>query len=196
MAETLYLFRHCAVDPRLRVIGRGSLDYPLSSEGEKMSLEIVQFLYDKQIQRVITTGRRRTDIVGIELAKKGTEHVIEKRFQELHIPPVKSWEKIQQEFPEIAIAYCQDIDALAFPVGETPMQVRNRVVQGWLDLQRQQIGRIAIIGHDTSNQWLLAHLKNNGVSQLLPQALGGMYEIQFFNGIAKFSQENVLIMGT
>lgn len=177
--DTLFVVRHCAVDSRLRGVGRGVLDYPLSPEGEAMSARIAAHLRGK-VDTVITTGRRRTKIIGDLLEPHGVTHVVERRFQELHIPPAMPWEEFCQNHPEDARRYGQDIDALAFPSGERPEQVRNRVLAAWQEWSHARIRRLAIIAHDTSNQWLLAHLRGDGDSApSAPQALGGIIEVAF-----------------
>lgn len=177
--KTFYVFRHGAVEERYRKCFRGRLDCALSDEGERASRAMARFLIDKQAEVVITTGRRRTDVVGKILARSGIAHIVDDRFQEVDFGEWegKTWEEIEVEYPLEVPSYVKAPESFVFPSGEAVADVRARVISAWEDLLEKGYGRIGLVAHRLVIACLTTHLRGMRISQAEPLGMSELLRI-------------------
>lgn len=192
----IYIFRHGDVDPTFQRRFRGRIDCALSEEGLEQSKTIAAFLSESGVERVITTGLRRTDTVGRLAREHGVVHMIDPRLQEVDfgIWQGKTWKEIGRLTPIEAELFDTKPDSLIFPSGESVEAVKRRIAEAWRDLLIIGKRQVAIIGHSFTNACLLAHILGKSVSDI-PRKVpyGMMHEVQTSGGKILTIRPNVPI---
>lgn len=194
MTKTVYLFRHGEVEEKYEGCYRGTIDCELSEEGIAMSLRTARFLQQKRIQRLITTGMKRTDIVARELV--GIPHSIVTDMREMHLG---EWEGVQktevrERWPELhARLLASDIDVELPGTADTPRKLRERVAAAWRQIVGLPEERVGVVAHAGANAILLSQLK--GVPPEFVLRVGAMSEILVEDDLVRVLRENVDISG-
>jgi broad specificity phosphatase PhoE len=195
MKKTIYLLRHGEVEERFKKRFRGRLDCGLSPRGEEMSDANVAYLKAQGVERVITTGKRRTDYVGEKLLSLGIPHEVDPRFQEAHFGAWegKSWVEVESTYPAEVKIYKSDISRLTFPEGEAIADLNKRLWEAWQEILKQEFRRIAIVGHSTANTCLMARLQNKRFEQIPLQVIGSLHEIEVEETKISVLRHNVIL---
>lgn len=188
--KTIYLFRHGEVEERYDGCYRGTIDCELSPEGVAMSLRTARFLLQQRIQRVVTTGMKRTDIVARELP--GIPHSVITDMREMHLGEWEGMKKteVRERWPELhARLLASDIDVQLPGTEDTPRQLRERVAAAWQQILALDEERLGVVAHAGANAILLSQLKDAPPEFVL--RVGAMSEILVEGGRARVLRENV-----
>ncbi len=194
--KVVYLFRHGEVEQRYEGCYRGTIDCELSPEGVEMSLRTARFLLQKRIERVITTGMKRTDIVARKLAPHGIPHTLITNLREMHLGEWEGIKKteVRQRWPELhARLLASDIDVELPGTTDTPRKLRERVAAAWRQIVALSEERVGVVAHAGANAILLSQLK--GLPPEFVLRVGAMSEILVEEGVVRVIRENVDISG-
>jgi len=146
-----------------------------------MSIKNIQFLIRQGIERVFTTGKKRTDFVGRELQKMGVAHYINPGFRDpdLGVWEGMTWKEIQAQYPDLFALYERDPMQVTFPGGESIRETHDRVIAAWQKLIRISFTSAAIIAHGCPNAMILAHIRKPHKLEpnLKEQKIGAMNKI-------------------
>lgn len=193
--KTVYLFRHGDVEDAFRDrIRGGGTDCLLSDTGERMSLMNVEFLVRNNVQKVITSGMKRTNYIGEYLAKNyGIEHEADDRLKEMHMG---EWEgtlvsEAHIRHPNESKAFLADPLSGVFPGLEDVSVYQKRILDAWEDAMRTNVERIAVIAHGITNAVILRSVLGTNAHPLT-QTIGCMNEI-LVGPPPTLKQENVIL---
>lgn len=190
--KRIYLFRHGDVEDKYKKRFRGALDVELSPLGIRMSQVNAKFLSELPVELVVTSGLKRTDLVGELAGRLGVRHEIDSRFREASFGrwEGKNWEEVQNLYPTESRLYKENFTQMRFPGGESIEELKTRLLKGWEALLARKENRIAVIGHSTGNGCLLSHLKNTEFAKIGMQPVGSFHEIEFQHGHCRVVCEN------
>lgn len=178
--KTIYLLRHGEVEDAYKDRTRGSgTDCLLSPAGKRMSLINARFLVLNRVQRVITSGMKRSDYLGKYLSRHyGINHEIDTDFRELGL---NEWEgrlfdDIKKAHPEASAKFMANPLSGAFPGMEDPVECERRVLAAWERALEADIQEQAIVAHGVINTVILRAIAKLREFPLL-QEIGCMNEI-------------------
>ncbi|GGB65320.1 histidine phosphatase family protein [Fictibacillus barbaricus] len=127
--------RHCKAE------GQES-DAPLTIEGEQQARELVEFLKDKQFDRVISSPfKRAIDTIKPFAEKNGLHIKIDERLAEriLSAESDPNWRKnLERTYKE---------EHLKFPGGESTYEAKQRIMSFIKDLQSNSYESVLIVTH-------------------------------------------------
>ncbi len=183
--HTIYLLRHCEVEAQFDGVFRGGkLDCNLSEQGKQNAQQRVDFLLEKGVDLVITSGMRRTDYVGSLLKEHGVTHCTQPLFAEIDFGfwDGKSEEDVQRIFEREYQEYrrCWEEkrgEDIVIPGGESMRDVLKRIGKGWEETKQVLAPVSAIVLHSVSMTCLLSHILQKPIKEVPYTELGGMHEI-------------------
>lgn len=161
----LYLVRHGATDANLQrpyiLQGRG-IDTSLSEIGQKQADSVGQFLSQRTLDQVYSSGMKRA----VETAEQIARH------HDLAVGPIEQlaechvgkwegmdWGTIEQEHPEAYHAFIENPADNPYLDGESYRDVHSRIAPVIQDLLERHLGKtIAIVAHNVVNRVYLADL--------------------------------------
>lgn len=129
---TIYLIRHGKTEANERHLYCGSTDLPLSDAGRA---ELEKLRYDIKNVRFITSGMKRTNET-LKILFGDVPYEIEPRFQEVDfgIFEMHSYDELK-ETPDYQAWLTGDNEANIPPNGESGVQMRERVLQAFSEIQ-------------------------------------------------------------
>ena len=129
---TIYLIRHGKTEANERHLYCGSTDLPLSDAGRA---ELEKLRYDIKNVRFITSGMKRTNET-LKILFGDVPYEIELRFQEVDfgIFEMHSYDELK-ETPDYQAWLTGDNEANIPPNGESGVQMRERVLQAFSEIQ-------------------------------------------------------------
>jgi ribonuclease H / adenosylcobalamin/alpha-ribazole phosphatase len=147
------------------------------------------------VELVLTTGLKRSDLVGHLLKGSPIRHEVHSGFREAEFGEWegKSWDEVQREYPDLVQIYKKDPIKLQFPNGEAMQGVHDRVMAAWNQILSRPEKILAIIGHSTTNTILLSTIKGKGFRELTLQVIGSFHEIHLIDGEIRIIRENVVV---
>lgn len=194
MKKTVYLFRHGEVDENFRYCCKGTLDCELSEEGKAMSEVNMAYVKSKGVEKIITTGLRRTDWMGKKLHERfDVPHEIREGFREINmgIWEGKTWQEIETIDPKMKAMFYADPLSVHIQGGEEPSVFSQRVIHAWGKALQDECTSLAIVAHAVVNTVLLAHIKNKKSS--IGQNAAALNLIEINDGIPSLILENQIL---
>ncbi|MBQ8835533.1 MAG: histidine phosphatase family protein [Oscillospiraceae bacterium] len=151
---TIYLIRHGKTEANERHLYCGSTDLSLSDGGRE---ELSRFCYDIKNVRFLTSGMKRTNGT-LQILFGNVQYEVEPRFREVDfgIFEMHSYEELK-DTPTYQIWLTGDNDANTPPNGESGVQMRERVLQAFSELQEDT----CIITHGGVIAAIMEHLFPN-----------------------------------
>ena len=151
---TIYLIRHGKTEANERHLYCGSTDLPLSDAGRA---ELEKLRYDIKNVRFITSGMKRTNET-LKILFGDVPYEIEPRFQEVDfgIFEMHSYDELK-ETPDYQAWLTGDNEANIPPNGESGVQMRERVLQAFSEIQENT----CIITHGGVIAFIMAYLFPN-----------------------------------
>jgi broad specificity phosphatase PhoE len=137
MSRRILLIRHGAVSDETDGKCYGQSDVGLSDRGRQQSERVADGLTGVGITHLYHSGLQRTRIMAEHIETRcGVTPVQDPRLREMNFGEweLRPWEEIIETYPEAVTAYSTSPDTFAPPGGESPMQVRERVLAWHADL--------------------------------------------------------------
>ncbi len=144
-----------------------------------MSVVNAQFLLRQQVQRIITSGMKRSDYLGKLLSRQhGIPHETDADFREIGL---NEWEgllfdDIKKAHPEASARFMANPLSGAFPGMEDPAKYESRVLSAWQRALSADVQRLAVVAHGVTNTVILRAIAKQREYALL-QEIGCMNEI-------------------
>lgn len=154
----LYLIRHGRTEANEKWLYCGSTDLCLSKSGEESLREIGYDLPEDCIY--LTSGMKRTEQT-LQILFGAVEHTIDKRFKEVDfgIFEMKSYESLKDDM-QYQAWISGDNEKNIPPNGESGEQMKKRVLEGLLELQKET-KPIVLVAHGGVIVAIMEHLFPN-----------------------------------
>ena len=148
---TIYLIRHGKTEANEKHLYCGSIDLPLSEPGRA---ELQNVHYDIKKVRSLTSGMKRTNET-LQILFGDVSHDADPRFREVDfgIFEMHSYEELK-DTPEYQAWLTGDNEANIPPQGESGMQMKNRVMEAFSEIQEDT----CIITHGGVIAAIMEHL--------------------------------------
>ena len=159
------LLRHGALQGGVKY--RGRTDDPLTSAG-RQSMDRVWQQLAGDVDGIIASPLRRCAEPALDWAEQtGTPCMLEPKLMEIDYGAWegKRMDEIQREYPGQLERWRADPTGMRPPGGESPEELRDRLLQWW-EAQGQQFAgsHILIVAHSGSLRMLIALLQNQPIS--------------------------------
>lgn len=170
MAKTVYLIRHGATEGDGKVRYKGTIDVPLSHQGEEQARRAALFIRDSlsgQCLEAVYTSDLSRALGSAEIIAEGLgppdslEPIIVPGLRERHFGRWEgmSLEEIAQRYPEEFGNWARDPLRFSPVGGESTFEVRDRAVSALEEiLSRHEEGAIAVVAHGGINRVVLCHV--------------------------------------
>jgi len=162
---TVDLLRHGALEGGIKY--RGTVDDPLTTEGRQAMDQLWQRLA-KDVDYIITSPLIRCAVPARAWAEKAKiDCIIEARLAEIDYG---AWEgktitTIKQEYPGMLESWRADPTGMRPPGGESPEELRARLVDWWSEASEQFDGsHMLVVAHSGSLRMLIALLLDQPIA--------------------------------
>lgn len=164
MEKQLWLIRHPEVENANTGCFYGTSDVELSSRGVEQAGRMAEFLRQKNLKRIISSGLKRTDTLGRMVAEVSEiSWEVEPALKEMHFG---RWEglsaaEVERTEPELYAAYVEADMDFRFPEGESILEFLDRTKKGLEKIVKaSDEPLIAIITHSGVVRMALVDLLN------------------------------------
>jgi len=196
MTKRILLFRHGEIEGGTQNICAGSTDAFLDLEGIRTSLANIEFACRQGLDYVVTSGKKRTRLPGIHLQRhEGIRHVAVPLFNERDFGAQwegKRWADILRHSREEVERWLRDPLHAHIEGAEPAQRMRERVLEGWLDVQRDDFDCIALWGHSLPFSTILNDIEGAERWQL-QQRLSCMHEVVIENETPRIVRANEVL---
>lgn len=189
--KNFIILRHGPIAEEYRKVFYGQMDVPLSPEGERLSLEVVEALKDISFERLFSSPLKRALYPALVLSKeKGIPLEIRDELKEINYG---AWAGRPREEIYKEPLYWERLkkDYLSPPGGESLRELRDRARKFWLSLKGLSAGNYAVFTHGGFIRALLCELLGLESSRFFT------FEVYHLRAllITLFEDENFLIRG-
>ncbi len=157
----IHLIRHGHFDPDPAAVWTaGYPDPPLSSLGQTQAEQLAAQVKDWPVSRIYSSDLLRTRQTAAPAAQRlGLEIQLEPALREIHMGDVftQGWEQVRREQPDFAAAFDRREPGLAYPNGESAVQVLARALPVFQAISRQETGSALVFTHGGMIMIVLAH---------------------------------------
>jgi len=156
----MYLIRHGQTIETGTTCCGGETDVQLSHEGMQQSIRNLHLLHREEVEKIVTTGLKRTDVMG-EAGELLLEipHGIQTGFRERLLGPWegKLWSSIAKEYPEVLKSMRLDPSSADMDGVELSQDFQARILTALDSMITENIERVGVITHYQVMKVILKH---------------------------------------